>query len=71
MLIAIVASLGSALYYLVRDAGTGNRTVRALTWRTLLSIILFVLLLLGFHFGLIKPHPIGFHAPPGTAAHSQ
>ena len=29
----ILASLGSALYYLVKDKGTSERTARALTWR--------------------------------------
>jgi hypothetical protein len=49
----IVASLGSALYYLVRDRGGSTRTARALTWRVALSITLFALLMLGFHFGVI------------------
>ena len=70
VLAAIVASLGAALYYLVRDTGGGNRTVRALTWRTLLSIGLFLLLLLAFHFGFIRPHAAGF-TPPAAAVHHQ
>ncbi|HXF68118.1 MAG TPA: twin transmembrane helix small protein [Burkholderiales bacterium] len=52
-LILIVGSLGSALYFLVRDRGRGSRTVKALTWRVALSVALFLLLMLGFHFGLI------------------
>ncbi len=56
MLIAILFSLGLALVYLVRDRGTTERTVRALTWRTLLSVLLFVILLAGAAFGLIGPH---------------
>jgi hypothetical protein len=51
--ILIVASLGSALYFLVRDRGQGSRTVKALTWRVGLSVALFALLMLGFYFGLI------------------
>ena len=51
--IFIVASLFSALYFLVRDRGRGERTVRALTVRVALSLLLFALLMLGFHFGLI------------------
>lgn len=52
-IIVILGSLGSALYYMVKDRGTTARTAKALTIRIALSIILFVLLLLGFHFGLI------------------
>lgn len=49
----ILASLGSALYFMVKDKGTSNRTARALTWRVAFSILLFALLMLGFHFGFI------------------
>jgi len=49
----ILASLGSALYFLVKDKGTSTRTAKALTWRIALSITLFALLMLGFHFGII------------------
>lgn len=49
----ILASLGSALYFMVRDKGGSRRTARALTWRIVFSITLFALLMLGFHFGLI------------------
>ena len=49
----ILASLGSALYFLVKDKGTSTRTARALTWRVVFSITLFMLLMLAYHFGLI------------------
>ncbi|MEK7231510.1 MAG: twin transmembrane helix small protein [Pseudomonadota bacterium] len=49
----ILASLGSALYFMVRDKGTSNRTAKALTWRVASSILLFALLMLGFYFGFI------------------
>jgi apolipoprotein N-acyltransferase len=52
-LVFIVLSLGSALYYLVRDKGSTDRTVTALTIRVVLSITLFLLLMLGFYFGII------------------
>lgn len=54
-LILILASLGSALFYLVKDKGQGDRTLRALTLRVGLSVGLFVLLMLGYYFGLLKP----------------
>ena len=49
----ILASLFSALYFLLKDKGGSHRTAIALTIRVVLSITLFVLLLLGFHFGFI------------------
>jgi len=53
LILAIVGSLFSGLFYLYRDRGTGLRTVRALTLRIGLSITLFLLLLIGFRFGII------------------
>ena len=49
----IVASLFSALFYLSKDEGTGERTVRALTVRISLSLALFALLMLGYYTGAI------------------
>ena len=48
----ILASLFSALYFLIKDKGQSDRTVKALTVRVALSVTLFVLLMLGFHFGI-------------------
>ncbi|MEW6415288.1 MAG: twin transmembrane helix small protein [Pseudomonadota bacterium] len=49
----ILFSLGSALYYLIKDKGTTERTVRMLTVRVALSIALFVMLMGGYYFGFI------------------
>jgi hypothetical protein len=49
----ILASLGSALYYLIKDKGTSERTAKALTWRVIFSITVFALLMLGYYFGII------------------
>ncbi len=51
----ILFSLGSALYYLIKDKGQSERTVKALTVRITFSIVLFLILMLGFYFGLISP----------------
>jgi hypothetical protein len=57
-LIVIVGSLFSALFYLVKDKGTSHRTARALTVRISLSLILFILLMLGYFLGVIgQPNP--------------
>jgi hypothetical protein len=52
-LIVIVASLASALIYLIRDKGHSERTVKALTVRVALSVGLFLLLMIGYYFGII------------------
>jgi hypothetical protein len=51
-LVLIVGSLASALVYVLRDRGSGERAVRALTIRVALSVTLFALLMLGYWFGL-------------------
>lgn len=53
LMLGIIGSLFSGLFYIYRDRGAGERTARALTLRIGLSISLFLLLLLGFRFGLI------------------
>jgi hypothetical protein len=56
-LVFILGSLGSSLYFLYRDRGSGStRMVKALTLRVGLSILLFVLLIAGFRLGLITGH---------------
>jgi hypothetical protein len=49
----ILASLGSALIFLVRDKGQSTRTVKALAVRVALSIALFLLLMIGYKLGFI------------------
>ncbi len=56
-LIVIVGSLFSALFFLSKDKTGGDRTVKALTVRIGLSILLFTLLLIAGKFGLIG-HPL-------------
>lgn len=53
LLLAIVGSLFSGLFFLYRDRGDGQRMARALTWRIGLSIALFLVLLAAFRFGFI------------------
>jgi hypothetical protein len=49
----ILASLGSALFFLVRDKGQSMRTVKALAVRVALSLALFLLLMIGYKLGFI------------------
>lgn len=53
--ILILGSLGSALFFLMKDKGKSNRTVKALTMRVGFSVALFILVLLAYKFGLIQP----------------
>jgi hypothetical protein len=57
-LVVIIASMGSALFYLMRDKGGTDRTVKALTVRVGLSIVLFLMLMGGYWFGLIPDRPM-------------
>lgn len=56
--IGVLASLASALLFLVKDRGRSERTVRALTMRVGISIGLLVLLVVLWALGLIQPHGI-------------
>jgi hypothetical protein len=66
-LAAIIASLGSALYYLTRSSTADpRRFARALTIRIGLSVALFILLMIAWYFGLITPHGL---SPTGATPH--
>jgi succinate dehydrogenase/fumarate reductase cytochrome b subunit len=56
VLLVIIASLGVALRHLLMDGERSPATVKALTFRIGLSIALFLLLLLGYAMGLLRPH---------------
>ena len=51
----IFFSLGSSLFFLIRDKGESSRAVTALSWRIGLSLAIFVLLLIAFAMGWISP----------------
>ncbi|HUL97036.1 MAG TPA: twin transmembrane helix small protein [Usitatibacter sp.] len=53
LLLGVVASLFSGLYFVYKDKGTTNRAVIALTIRIALSLIVFALLIGSYYFGLI------------------
>jgi hypothetical protein len=52
-LLLIVASLGSALFFVLLDRSGSNRAVKALAVRVGLSMVLFLFLMAGFYFGFI------------------
>lgn len=53
--VLIIGSLGAAFFFLMRDKGRSNNTVRALAVRVALSITLFLLILLAYRLGYIHP----------------
>lgn len=54
LLAAIVASLGSGLYYLRREDADSPKMLRALKIRVALSLVLVVVLVASFFFGWIE-----------------
>ena len=54
-LLVIMYSLASSFWFLVKDKGEGDRTVKRLTWRIGLSLLLFLFLWLAFQMGWIEP----------------
>lgn len=65
--ILIIISLGSALFHLVKhkDQELSEKTVKALTFRITLSILLFIFLFIAIATGIFKPTGLGMqmHRP--------
>lgn len=59
----IVLSLGAGMFSLIGDRGDTNRTVKFLTFRIALSILVFVFIAISFFMGWIQPHGI---VPPAS-----
>lgn len=59
--ILIIISLGSALFYLVNRKAEeqSEKTVKALTFRITLSILLFIFVFIAVATGLYRPHGLG------------
>ena len=56
--LGVIGSMGSALFFLIKDKGQSDRTLKALTVRIGVSIALFALLFVLWGLGLISPHGI-------------
>jgi hypothetical protein len=55
LLVVVLASLFSGLYFVYHDRGTTNRAVIALTIRIAVSLVVFALLMASYYFGWIGP----------------
>ena len=56
VLLMIVASLGSAAFFMLRGRGNSERMVKALAIRVGLSVALFVFLMAGYYLGWFPGH---------------
>jgi hypothetical protein len=59
LLAAIIVALVYGGVFLVKDPSQSKRTVRALSWRVGLQVLLIAVLVLAFFMGWIKPHGVG------------
>jgi len=59
LLIFIVGSLFSGLYFLIRDPSDSRRVLRALSLRIILSLVAIILLVVSIKLGWIVPKVVG------------
>ena len=67
LVLLMIGSLASAFWFMMKDRGKSDRTVKALTARISIWVLLFALIVGGIYTGWITPSntvPI----PPRTAA---
>ncbi|RBP29709.1 DUF2909 family protein [Marinobacter pelagius] len=57
LMLAVVASLFSGLFFLIRDRGKTNRVVNSLAVRVALSILLLVVILVALWQGSLTLNP--------------
>ena len=53
LLVAVIASLFSGLFFVYKDKGDSNRVVISLTIRIVLSLLVFAILIGSYFFGLV------------------
>ena len=53
LLLLVLVSLFSALFFMYRDKGNSRRMVTALTFRIVLSVTIFLILIGSYYFGWI------------------
>ena len=53
LLLGVIASLFSGLFFVYKDKGESNRAVVSLTIRIVLSLLVFLILIGSYFFGLV------------------
>ncbi len=56
LLVGVLVSLFSGLFFMNRDQGNSRRMLTALTIRISLSVLLFLVLFVAWRTGAIQPH---------------
>jgi Protein of unknown function (DUF2909) len=54
LLFLVLVSLFSGLFFMYRDKGNSKRMVTALTFRIALSVVVFLIVIGSYYFGLIR-----------------
>lgn len=57
LMLAVIVSLFSGLFFLIKDGGKTNRVVNSLAIRVALSVLLLVVILLSLWQGSLTLHP--------------
>jgi hypothetical protein len=55
LLVLVLISLFSGLFFMYKDKGNSRRVVNALTIRIGLSVLIIVIVIVGYFFGLLPP----------------
>ncbi len=69
-LLFITYNLFAGLYFMLAGGGDSERMAKSLTWRIGLSIVLFMLLLIGLKTGFIQGHGIEPRVIEGSSVSS-
>lgn len=59
LLIFVLVSLFSALYFLIKSPDNSEKVVRSLAIRVGLSLFVMLLIFLASRFGILQPHGFG------------
>lgn len=57
LMLAVIVSLFSGLFFLIKDGGKTNRVVNSLAVRVTLSVLLLVVIILSIWQGSLTLHP--------------
>ena len=55
LLLGIIVSLAWSFIYMMRGKGQGDQTVKALTYRIAIWVVLFLIIIIGLYTGIITP----------------
>ncbi|MBS83425.1 MAG: hypothetical protein CMD65_04740 [Gammaproteobacteria bacterium] len=58
LLLLIVYNLIAGFVYILKDKSSSSRGFYSLRTRIILSLILFIILIIGYYFNLIQPHAV-------------